>query len=136
MQRHRHAVGGQGLLLLGQPLRLIAEEPCRGARQLDSRLPASCRSILQLIQTSQAQTNQRIDDLGRTVANSQLETNRRIDDLSTAVTNRLDGMDERLQRVEANERSTAIKAGAVGAVSSAVMTGGMELLKHFVGVGG
>ena len=50
MQRHRHAVGGQGLLLLGQPLRLIAEEPCRGARQLDSRLPASCRSILQLIQ--------------------------------------------------------------------------------------
>lgn len=67
------------------------------------------------------------------IQNSHSQTNKRIDDLNVAVTARLDNMDERLQRVEANERSTAIKAGAVGAVTSAVVTGAIQLLKHSLG---
>lgn len=60
---------------------------------------------------------------------SQSSTHQRIDDLRQAMEGRFEGIEQRLASVEANERSTAVKASAVGAVSSAVVTAVVQLLK-------
>jgi len=46
-------------------------------------------------------------------------TNRRIDDLRASVDTRFEGHGKRITRLEDNERSTAIKAAAIGAASGA-----------------
>lgn len=46
-------------------------------------------------------------------------TNRRLDDLKKSVDDRLKTHEERIGRLESNERGTAIKAAALGATSGA-----------------
>ncbi len=69
--------------------------------------------IAQLIQTNHGATHQRIDDLRQTV-----ET-------------RFSGVEDRLETIEQNERSTAIRAAGTGAFSGAIVAGAIELMKHF-----
>lgn len=68
--------------------------------------------ITQLIQTNHDATHQRINDLRH------------------SVDGRFDGVDSRLTRLEVNERGTAIRTAAVGAVSGAMVSAGIQLIKH------
>lgn len=68
-------------------------------------------------------------------------TNQRIDDLRTAMTNanaatdkRIDGVSGRVSTLEGNERSTAIKASAAGALTGGVVAALMTVLKIKGGV--
>lgn len=59
-------------------------------------------------------------------------TNRRIDDLNESIGTRFDGLEGRMATLEANERSTALKVTAAGAVSGAVVSGAMHLIKNLL----
>ena len=56
-------------------------------------------------------------------------THQRIDDLRKTVEDRFTGIEERLGRVEENERKTAMRAASVGALAGAVVPAGIELLR-------
>lgn len=56
-------------------------------------------------------------------------TQTRIEDLSKSVAQRFDGLEERLSVLEKNERGTALRGASGGAVSAAIVTGGIELMK-------
>lgn len=58
-------------------------------------------------------------------------THQRINDFRTAVEGRIAGVEARLEKVEDNERGTAIRAASGGALSAAVVTGAIEALKFF-----
>lgn len=60
-------------------------------------------------------------------------TNQRIDDLRHAMSGRMDGHDERLSRLETNERGTAIRTAGVAAVTSAIITAGIAAIKASTG---
>lgn len=60
-------------------------------------------------------------------------THQRIDDMRHAVEGRLDGVETRVGVLEKNERGTAVKAAAAGAVSGAVFAAGMAALKGMTG---
>lgn len=60
---------------------------------------------------------------------NQAATHQRIDDLRHAMTGRMDGHENRLGRLEQNERGTAIRAGATGALAAALVTATVEGLK-------
>lgn len=91
------------------------EEDVRAALQGFAEVKGQLANITLLIQNSQTSTHQRIDDLRKTV-----ET-------------RFDGVEERLTRVEENERTTALKASASGALMGAVVSGAVALLAHKFG---
>lgn len=56
-------------------------------------------------------------------------TNQRIDDMRASVENRFDGVEERLGTLEQNERGTAIKTAGISAVSAALVSGAIAMLK-------
>ena len=53
----------------------------------------------------------------RALEASQHATNMRIDDMRTAIGSRLEGHDQAIHTLQANERATAIKAASAGAVA-------------------
>lgn len=55
--------------------------------------------------------------------------NTRLDDMSKAMNTRFDGVETRLQRVEDNERKTALVAAGTGAVAGALVSVGTMLLR-------
>ena len=67
------------------------------------------------------------------IQSSQIETHRRIDDLRTSMETRFDGVEERLTRVEENERATAMRAAGSGAITGAIVAAGIEFLAHKLG---
>lgn len=56
-------------------------------------------------------------------------TNQRLDDMRGAMDTRFTGVEERLQRVEDNERKTALMTAGIGAVSGALVSAGITLLR-------
>lgn len=56
-------------------------------------------------------------------------TNQRIDDMRASVETRIDGVEERLGTLEQNERGTAIKTAGISAVSAALVSGAIAMLK-------
>ncbi len=67
------------------------------------------------------------------IQNSQASTHQRIDDLRGSMETRFDGVEERLGRVEENERKTAMRAAGSGAVMGALVAGAIEVLAHKLG---
>ncbi len=55
--------------------------------------------------------------------------NQRLDDMREAMDTRFDGVEKRLQRVEDNERKTALMAAGTGAVAGALVSVGTMLLR-------
>lgn len=76
-------------------------------------LTSQHESTQQLLNHHHSATNQRIDDLRHSMANQHVATEKRIDGVSGRVTT-----------LEGNERSTALKAAATGAL----MGGGVAAL--------
>lgn len=60
-------------------------------------------------------------------------TSVRINDLRHAIEGRIDGVEKRVGTLEGNERSTAIKAHASGALSGAIVAAAIKALEHLVG---
>ena len=64
-------------------------------------------------------------------------TDQRIDDMRRAVEGRLDGIEKRLGNVEANERITAIRtagiAGTVGTAAGALVAAAFEVIRRTTG---
>lgn len=60
-------------------------------------------------------------------------THQRINDFRHAIEGRIDGVDARVMRLEANERHTAIKVAGGGAVSGAIVSAVIKLIEHAVG---
>ena len=56
-------------------------------------------------------------------------TNKRIDDFRQATDVRFSGIETRLGTLETNERGTAMRTAAVGALSGAIVSAGLALLK-------
>lgn len=56
-------------------------------------------------------------------------TNQRIDDLRHSIEGRMDSHESRIEKLEQNERSTAVKAAGVSALTTALMTGFFAALK-------
>lgn len=69
-------------------------------------------TVIQLLQQNHAHTNQRLDDLSR------------------SVDSRFDKLDDRLSRVEDRERSTALRTASYGAGAAALVTAAIEAIKH------
>jgi len=57
-------------------------------------------------------------------------THQRINDFRHAIEGRITGVEARLDKVEDNERGTALKAAGGGAFSGAIMAGAVELIKY------
>lgn len=62
--------------------------------------------------------------------------NKRMDDLQKAIDGRFDTLETRIQTLEQNERSTAIKAAASGATAAGVAMLLIEGVKHALKIGG
>jgi hypothetical protein len=56
-------------------------------------------------------------------------TNQRIDDLRHSMEARAKGLEERVGKLETNERGTAIKAGVAGAISGVIATAAIAAVK-------
>ncbi|MEY2837800.1 MAG: hypothetical protein RJB60_99 [Pseudomonadota bacterium] len=82
-----------------------------------SEVKGQLRVITQMLQTNHDATNQRIDDLRHSVEG------------------RLDSHQSRIETLEHNERSTAIKAGISGALSGSLAGALVEGLKALVKAG-
>ncbi len=88
-------------------------------------------------QTMQLQTMQQLAEVKGQLTNiftlikdGQNSTNQRIDDLRKSVETRFSGVEERLTRVEENERSTALRAAGSGALMGAIVAAGIELITN------
>ena len=62
-------------------------------------------------------------------------THQRIDDMRAAIAGQLDSVEKRLGTLEANERSTAVKASSAGAIAGVIAAAGVAALKGVLGVG-
>lgn len=60
-------------------------------------------------------------------------THQRLNDFRQSAEGRFSGLETRLDRVEENERGTAIKAAGGGALSGALVAGAIEVMKFFGG---
>lgn len=60
-------------------------------------------------------------------------THQRINDFRHAIEGRITGVEARLDKVEKNERGTALKGAGGGALSAAIVAAGIEALKIFSG---
>jgi sugar (pentulose or hexulose) kinase len=60
-------------------------------------------------------------------------THQRINDFRHAVEGRIAGVEARLDKVENNERGTAIKAAGGGALSAAIVTATIKALEFLAG---
>lgn len=56
-------------------------------------------------------------------------THQRINDLSKAMDTRFTGVEERLSTLERNERGTAMRTAGVAAVSGAIVSAGLAMLR-------
>lgn len=77
--------------------------------------------MLRLLQEQHSATHRRIDDLGAAM-------NQRIDTMSAGIDSRFDTLDERVAKLEANERATAIKTAAAAALSGLLGAAGVKFL--------
>lgn len=59
-------------------------------------------------------------------------TQTRIDDFRHAIETRVEGVETRLETLEKNERGTALRGASSGAVSGAVVSGGVALIQYLV----
>lgn len=59
-------------------------------------------------------------------------THQRINDFRHAVEGRISGVEGRVVTLEKNERSTALKASASGAISGFALTATVEAIKHIL----
>jgi chaperonin cofactor prefoldin len=80
-------------------------------------------TVIQLLQHNHVDTHRRIDDLKAAV-------DQRFDDLAKTVDSRFDMLDDRVNTVEANERSTALRTAAYGGGAAALVTAAIEAIKH------
>ncbi len=55
-------------------------------------------------------------------------TNQRIDDLRDSVVDRLDSHEKRISTLEANERGTAVKAGAGAVIGGAIVSAAIKAM--------
>lgn len=56
-------------------------------------------------------------------------THQRINDMSKAMDTRFIGVEQRVSTLERNERGTAVRTAAVGALSGAIVTAGLAMLR-------
>lgn len=56
-------------------------------------------------------------------------SNKRLDDFRHSVEGRIGGIEERLGKLEENERGTAIRSSATGALAGAIVAGAIAVLK-------
>jgi hypothetical protein len=65
--------------------------------------------------------------------NNHDSTNKRIDDMRHAVEGRLEGVEGRVGVLEKNERGTAIRSSASGALAGAIVAAGIAAIKATTG---
>ena len=71
--------------------------------------------LMQMMQTNQAATNQRLDDM------------------RASINARMDSQEKRIDKLETNERNTALRSSASAAIAAAIVSSGMAAIKHFTG---
>ena len=85
--------------------------------------------VLQMLQELSRVSGQ-LDAITKMINQQGETTHQRIDDMRRSVEQRFDGIEKRLGTLEQNERGTAARTAAVGALSGALVTAGMQLLRH------
>ncbi len=94
--------------------------------------PSNADYTAALVQIAQVQGQ--LQSIVTMLQNNHTATHQRIDDLATSIDNRFNGVEDRLGRVEQNERGTALRAAVAGAVSgltsSALVSAALTLLKR------
>jgi chaperonin cofactor prefoldin len=91
--------------------------------------PTTDPNVLQMLQELSRVSGQ-LDAINKTLNYQADATNRRIDDMRASIETRFDSVEKRLSTLEQNERGTATRTAAVGALSGALVTAGMQLLRH------
>lgn len=71
-----------------------------------------------------------------TVQQGQAATNQRIDDLKTAVTDRIDGLEDRVTRLEGDHGKLMVKTASLGGIAGGAMTALVEVIRYFGERGG
>lgn len=66
----------------------------------------------------------------------QAATNQRIDDLKTAVTDRIDGLEDRVTRLEGDHGKLMVKTASLGGIAGGAMTALVEVIRYFGERGG
>ncbi|KLN54700.1 hypothetical protein [Variovorax paradoxus] len=82
-----------------------------------------------LVQLSQVQGQ--LTALTQLMQQNHDSTHQRINDFRHAVEGRIGGVEARVDKIENNERGTALKAAGGGAFSGAIVAAAMEALKFF-----
>lgn len=67
------------------------------------------------------------------IQNNHESSNRRLDDFRQSMESRMGGVEDRLGKLEENERGTAIRSSATGALAGAIVAGAIAALKSGVG---
>jgi DNA-binding FrmR family transcriptional regulator len=83
-----------------------------------AEIKGQLKVMTQLLVSHHAATHQRIDDMHKSVE-------ARFDGVET----RFDGVEKRLSTLEQNERGTAIRTAGISAVSAALVSAGIAILK-------
>ena len=74
-----------------------------------------------------------LSGIAQLIQSNHAATQTRIEDLDKSITQRIDGLEKRVGVLEKNERSTAILAGSLGAVSGAIVTATIAAIKGRIG---
>lgn len=77
-----------------------------------------------------AQVRGQLTNITQLILNGQAATNTRIEDLRRTFEGRFDGVEKRLSTIEQNERGTAMRTSAIGAVSGAIVAAAIAALRH------
>lgn len=93
-------------------------------------IPATEQQLNTAMLTELAEVKGQLAIITRLIQTNHDATHQRINDLRHSVDGRFDGVDSRLTRLEENERGTAIRTAAVGAVSGALVTAAIQFIKH------
>jgi hypothetical protein len=99
--------------------------PSNAAAVQLAEVKGQLKAMTQMIQAQHDATNQMLSA-------QHAATNRRIDDFRESVETRLDGHEGRIGRLEGNERATAIRAGASGALAGSLAGALVEGIKALV----
>ncbi|VVE55747.1 hypothetical protein PIN31009_04995 [Pandoraea iniqua] len=69
------------------------------------------------------------------VQNGQAATNQRIDDLKGAVTDRMDGLENRVSKLEGDHGKLVVKTAGMGSIAGVAMVALGEIVRQFVSKG-
>lgn len=73
-----------------------------------------------------------VSQLMSLMASGQAATNQRLDDMSKSIDRQLSNHEQRLGKLEDRERSTAIKASVAGTISAAIVSASIAFMRRLI----